>query len=116
MTTRAYSVIAQGTGYKLVKWEGLTTDDDGEPFEITHHTDISLHVKGDFGAGAAVAIQGDNDPGESPTWPTLNDAQGNALSFTADKIEQVLENVHKIRPAVTGGTDPNLKVFMRIKG
>jgi len=51
--------------------------------------------------GGTITIEGSNDGGT--TFNTLNDPQGNPLTFTADKSEQLLENPEQIRPRASGG-------------
>jgi hypothetical protein len=43
----------------------------------------------------------------------LNDPQGNPLSFSLEKIEQVLENATNIRPRVSAGDETtSLDVYL----
>jgi len=85
-----------------VRWTPLANGDDGQPIDLQDFPDVSVQVFGTFGVGGNLRIQGSNE--QAPTnWATLNDPQANALDFTAAKIEQVLENVRWIRPAVTAG-------------
>ena len=99
MATRDYSIPAKGDRWKIIKWSGLSGGDTGQPYELAKFTNVSIHVKGTFNSGT-LTIQGDNALA-SPGWAALNDAQGNALAFTAEKIERLLENVHQIRPSVS---------------
>lgn len=91
-----------GSGMQLYSWIGMANGDDGEPLNISHFADKSIQVLGTFGAGGNLRIEGSNML-DSPTYATLADAQGNALDFTAAKIEQVLESPYWIRPRVTAG-------------
>ena len=86
-------------------WETLTTtNSDGAPVKLTGAYLCDVQVLGTFGIGGTVLIEGSlvESPGASD-WATLNDVQGNALSFTAAKIEKVQEEVLWIRPRVSGG-------------
>ncbi len=86
-----------------IQWTPLTTTNtDGLPFDTLDFADISVQVLGTFGAGGTVAIEGCNQATPA-TWATLNDPQGNALTVTGAKIEQILEMPRWIRPNVTGG-------------
>jgi hypothetical protein len=115
MATIPCQLIASGDGFRVYKWENLNnTDQDGQPFEVGKFADISFHVKGTFG-GATITIQGDNDAIGTPDWDTLNDSQGNALIFTSRRIEQLLENVSKIRPLLSGGAGSSVNVFMKVR-
>jgi hypothetical protein len=84
------------------KWPAMANGDVGQPFETLDFGDISVQVVGTFGTGGTVILEGSNQSTPT-TWATLNDPQGNAISFTAGKIEQVLEMPRWIRPNVTGG-------------
>lgn len=94
-TTR--SLLSQGVAYA---WGPMANGDAGEAVEATEYGDRSVQVTGTFGTGGTVLIEGSND---GTNWATLADPQGNALSFTATKIEQVLEAVRYIRPRVSAG-------------
>lgn len=60
-----------------------------------------VQVTGTFGAGGSVSVEGSLDGGT--TWATLNDVQGNALTFTAARIEKIQETISRIRARVTAG-------------
>jgi hypothetical protein len=97
------------SGISVATWN-LSGDDDGEPFIMSFAADVSFQVEGDF--GGSVVIEGSNYK-NSPVWRTLSDPQGNALSFTFGKIEQLLETVYQLRPRATGITGVTVKLFMR---
>jgi hypothetical protein len=84
------------------QWTPMLNGDTGQPFETLDFGDISVQVVGTFGVGGTVILEGCNQATPT-TWATLNDPQGNAISFTAGKIEQILEMPRWIRPSVTGG-------------
>lgn len=108
-----------------VVWTGLLNGDTGAPVEAPDHVTKDVQVKGTFGAGGTVVIEGSLDAGTADgalasgadrTWATLNDAQGNALSVTAAKIERVQETCATVRPNVTGGDGTtSLTVTMILK-
>jgi hypothetical protein len=86
-----------------IKWTPLTTTNaDGQAFDTLDFADISLQVLGTFGAGGTLLIEGCNQATPT-TWATLNDPQGNALSITAAKMEQLLEMPRWLRPRVSAG-------------
>lgn len=95
----------------VVKFAGATTNDTTAAIEWATFGDRSVQVAGTFGGGT-VTIEGSND---GSNWATLADAQGNALTITTAKIEQILEATRYMRAAVTGGTGVSLTitVFMR---
>lgn len=104
MATRTYTEQAkENINLSRVTWTGLTnaTSDDGSPLFMDDFADASIQVKGTFGTGGSVRIQGSNDGGT--TWATLTDPQGNDLNITAAKIEAITEFVEYIRPLITAG-------------
>ena len=85
-----------------VTWTGLsTTDNVGTAVRAPDHTVKDVQVFGTFGAAGNVNIEGSLDA--ETTWATLNDVQGNALAFTAAKIERVQETAASVRPSVSAG-------------
>lgn len=85
-----------------VTWTPLTTTNAvGSPVAAPDHAVKEVQVFGTFGAGGTVVLEGSLDGGT--TWATLNDVQGNALSFTAARIEKVQETSASVRPSVTAG-------------
>lgn len=88
-------------GIVLVTWANMANGDTGTPFFAPNHLFKEVQVKGTFGVGGNVQIQGTLDSGT--TYAALNDLQGNALDFAAAKIERVQESVAEIRPSVTAG-------------
>lgn len=79
----------------------MTNGDSGTPVPWVQWADRSIQVTGTFGAGGNLRWEGSNDGGA--TYATLTDPQGNALDFTAAKIEQITELVELARPRVTAG-------------
>jgi len=119
MSTKAKSELHTpwDSNVKIYQWSGLGNGDIGEALNYPHFADRSIQVKGTFGEGGTVLLEGSNDrEKDSLVWATLNDPQGNALSFTEAKIEQVLESSYLIRPRVTDGdetTDLTVTILIR---
>ena len=114
MATVQPQMVWTQKGVCKVTWTGLTeTNADGAPFDSAHLSDKSIHIKGTFGAGGTCLCEGSND---GATYVTLTDPQGNAISKTAEAIEQILENVVFTRPRVSAGTGVSLTVIMVGKG
>ena len=95
-----------GRNWKLIQWTGLNGSDTGQPFVVVEYNDKTVQLTGTLTTG--ITIEGAMDP-DSPTYHTLNDPQGNALSaITTAKIENVLEHVYALRPncgaSVSGAT------------
>jgi hypothetical protein len=109
MATR--NVSAQElTNAKLVTWTGLLNGDDGQPFESAEFADRTAQVTGTFGAGGSIQMEGSNNNSD---WAILADPQGNPLTFTSARIEQLLELPRYVRPRVTAGDGTtNLVVTM----
>lgn len=104
------AVITEHPSAQLVTWSGLLNTDDGNPFEGAVFADRTAQVIGTFGAAGSVQLEGSND---GTNWAVLADPQGNALTFTTGRIEQVLEIPRFIRPRVTAGDGTtNLTVSM----
>jgi hypothetical protein len=104
------AVITQFPHARLVTWSGLLNTDDGDPFEGAEFADRTAQVFGTFGAAGSVQLEGSNN---GTNWNILADPQGNALTFTTGRIEQVLELPRFIRPLVTAGDGTtNLKVIL----
>lgn len=82
-------------------YAAMANGDTGTPIPWVQWADRSVQVTGTFGAGGNLRWEGSNDGGT--TYATLTDPQGNALDFTAAKIEQITEIVELARPRVTAG-------------
>ena len=84
-------------------WIGLLNGEAGAAMSAPHLDDRTVTVKGTFGAGGTVLIEGSNDGGVS--WNTLREARGTgeALSFTAADTRLVLESPLSLRPRVAAG-------------
>lgn len=102
MATRNGTVtdISETGNSRLVTWTGLLNGDDGAPAQWVDFADRCFQVAGTFGTGGSCTIQGSND---GTNWSALADPQGNALTFTSQKIEQALELPRYVRPIVTAG-------------
>lgn len=105
---------------RRVTWGPLTsTDTAGLSIAAPDHTFKEIQVKGTFDS-STVTIEGTLDPESvadgSATWATLNDVQGNALTFTTARMERVQESVARIRPNVSSaGASTSVTVTMVMK-
>jgi hypothetical protein len=112
MPTRT-AVITDLPLARLVAWSGLLNTDDGNPYEGAEFADRTAQVVGTFGASGSVQLEGSND---GTNWAVLADPQGNPLTFTTGRIEQVLELPRFIRPRVTAGdgtTNLSVSIYCR---
>ena len=85
-------------------YSALTTTNDrgaGIPEAFMDYADRSVQVLGTFGAGGNLRVEGSNDGGT--TYGALTDPQGNALNFTAAKVEAVTEITLLTRPFISAG-------------
>ena len=76
----------------------LASGDTGRPMIAPGHSDKCVQLFGTF-SGAAVTLQGSNEPGTPTTWETLTDLQGAAIVKTAAALTQITENPYQIRPS-----------------
>jgi hypothetical protein len=89
-------------------WEAMGDADTGEAIEVANFADRSIQVAGTFGS-ATLTVQGSND---GSNWATLNDPQGNALTVTSAKVEQILELTRYLRVTTSGGSGTDLDVTL----
>lgn len=87
-------------GIRVVRWQGIGQNESSEPVELVNFADRTVQVSGVFG-GATAHIEGSID-GE--TYSPLTDPQGNALTFSSNRLETISEVVRFIRPRVSGGS------------
>lgn len=117
MATIAAAITALKTigdrGVRRVLWEEVGDDDDGAPVEMSGFADRSVQVVGTFD-GATIVIEGSND---GTNYHTLNDPQGNALTITSAKTEQILEVTRWIRcrVSVNGAGSTDLDVYLVLR-
>jgi hypothetical protein len=103
MATRDGIVTKPGGDFslQLVTWSGLLNGDSGSAVKFAEWADRTIHVKGTFGVGGNVIIEGSND---GVTFATLNDATGTAMgTITAESVKQMSEAPLYIRPRVSAG-------------
>jgi hypothetical protein len=104
---------SQDGSVQVYTWTPLTTTNaDGGPLRFPSAADRSVHVSGTFSAAATVVIEGSNNGGTS--WVTLNDAQGNALSLTAEGLKQIVELPLAVRPRISAGGDGSTSITVTI--
>lgn len=105
--------VSANNKVQLVTWPGLGLDDEGAAAAWVEFADRCFQVAGTFGVGGSLTVEGSND---GVNWSALSDPQGNALTFTTQKIEQALELPLFVRPVVTAGdetTDLTVTLCMR---
>lgn len=87
-------------GIAKVVWTDLTDADTALAERLPHMAEKSVQV--DVTAGTPTClIEGSND---NTTFTTLHDPSNAVLSFSADGLEEILENPEDIRPRISAGT------------
>jgi len=116
MATITASVTKVGDGgvydVYLATWTAIGNADTGTSVAMSSAADRSVQIEGTFG-GATITVQGSND---GTNWQTLTDPQGNAISTTAAKLEQIEELTRYVRVISSGGTGTNVNVNMVFRG
>lgn len=115
MATRTHTATKLGErGDLLVVWTGLLNTDDGSPFDLTDCQDVSVQLVGTLGAGGTCLIEGALYTA-TPTYGTMQDLAGTALSLTALGFKRVGARTVLIRPRVSAGdgtTDLSLRMLV----
>jgi hypothetical protein len=97
--------------YHLATWETLTqADADGAGVRLMGNGDRTVQALGTFDS-ATLAIQGSID---GANWETLQDLEGNALTFAAAGLKGILEAPPFIRPLLSGGTTSDVDVLLSV--
>lgn len=112
LTYKVQDIGNRDGSVKSITYTGLSeADTSPEDFEFVEYADKSVQVIGTF-AGGTVSIEGSNNGSD---WAVLTDPQGNPLTFTTAKIEQIEEFTRFVRPRVTSGTGLNIVVVFVVR-
>jgi hypothetical protein len=106
-------VVTEGPASTFVVSWALGAGDVGVPVAFPGAADRTVQMIGTFG-GATVAMQGTLEATPT-TWLPVTDAQGNAISATANALEAITELVRWIRPIVTGGTGTAVTILLLMR-
>lgn len=107
-----------GKGVHQTVWDGITASTDtiiGGGSPMLGDKSVAVYSQTATGFNSVViTIQGSNDDTPTGNYTDLADAQGNVLTFSANKVEQILENPRWIRPRASGATggSQSLKVVL----
>lgn len=97
-------------------WTGLTTNDYGQAWLRSDFTDKTFQIKGDFGSNATCTLYGSNEPipvlTDDTDWFVLTDTTETNIAATAAGGGQILQNPRWIRPKVTSGTNPSIRILI----
>lgn len=92
----------------IAQWTMSSSTDVGAAIDRIDYPDRTVQVSGTFGGtiGITGSLEATTTQADAGTgnFKALTDPQGNALSFSTNAIEQVMENTRWIRPEVTAGT------------
>lgn len=95
-------------GVHQATWSALTgSGDSAVAYGAPHLGDKTVTVNAETATGfnsVVVTLVGSNDETATGTYQSLNDAQGNVLTFSSGRIETLLENPKWIKPIATGAT------------
>ena len=88
-------------GVVRATWTGFNATGVGTPLDAPTLPDKTVQVFGTFvSGGGTIIIEGENTA-TGANWVTLNDPQGDALSFTTGTVAAILENPARIRPRMS---------------
>ena len=104
-------------GVARTLWEGVTVSSTTNGAETAAGLpDKTVYVTGDFQSATIVTMEGSNNTATGP-YVDCVDPQGNAIAFSADGQEVILENPQFIRPRVSGATGgSDIDVIMISRG
>lgn len=112
LTTDVKTIGQQDGSVKLATFLGLSeSDTDPNPIELVEYADRSVQITGTFNGGSVV-IEGSNNGAD---WQPLTDPQGNPITVTSAKIEQIEECVRYVRPRVTSGSGLSINVYFVLR-
>lgn len=114
MAVISYSLVRKSNRYIVATWANMANGDTGQPIELVDLPDRSAQVVGTFGVGGNCDIEGSND---GSNYSVISDPYGNALSFTAAGLKQVMDISGSVRPHITAGTgSTSISVSMVFRG
>lgn len=94
---------------RVLTWTPLAASGDvGDAQTLPAYSEKTFTVTGTFAGSASCTIQGSND---GTNWVTLNNKQGNALTFTAAGIGTSQDRPLFVRPTLTAGTAATITII-----
>lgn len=103
--TNVYGVNGRSVVYV---WEGMTENDTATAIAIPVYKERTVQVVGDLGGGT-VDLQGSLN---GTDFVTLDDADGNLLSFTTADAETIREVMRFYKPVLADGTSMDVDVYI----
>lgn len=111
MAEVALQKFAQGPGYQILRWEGLTGGDTGEPVDLNRLGGLAASVEMVGTFGATVELKGAI---EGATYHSITTPLGEAVSRTAAGITEVATTARTVRPeAAAGVSDVDVYLLVR---
>lgn len=111
MAEVALQKFAQGPGYQILLWQGLTGGDTGEPIEINQLGGLASSVEMIGTFGGAVELKGAI---EGATYHSIETPSGSAVSRSAAGITEIASTARLIRPeAASGVSDVDVYLLVR---
>lgn len=118
--TPVSSLITTLYGHVLIwTWSNISSGDTLGAAPMGPYRDRSVHCYDGAGGawgGSTISIFGSNEPTLDDSVVTnyviLHDPQDIALTFTDDKIEEISEITHWIKPTCTAGTGNGLVIHI----
>jgi len=93
----------------VYSWKEMKEGDKGEPLVFGSLLSFkSLQVEGAFGSSGVLSMEGSNNGKE---WFSLTSEIG---EVTAPGIYQIRDYAYMVRPAVSGGADVKLNVYLLV--
>jgi hypothetical protein len=97
----------------IYTWASVTNADTCAPVEMPSFADRSIQIAGTFGPIGDVRVEGSND---GSNYAYLTNPTGVGIAFTEPGIQQVVEVVRWLRPAVVGGNGlTNLTITLLVR-
>lgn len=111
MAEVALQKFAQGPGYQILRWEGLTAGDTGEPVDLNRLGGLAASVEMVGTFGGAVELKGAI---EGSAYHSITTPLGEAVSRTAAGITEIATTVLTVRPeAGSGVSDVDVYLLVR---
>lgn len=107
MATITPTISDAANDFVLATWAGVTENDTCAVAAISGSGDRTFQVYGTFG-GTSIAIHGGLIESQIVA---LQDAEGDALAFTAAAVKTGLEATHFIQPVRTGGSSTSVTIL-----
>lgn len=107
-----------GGQLNLQQWEGVVLGDTPIAISLNPNlADCSVSVAGTWG-GATISFQGAlNSTLGDAVFVELTNPAGDALNFSADALETVLQNCFFVKPVLTGGDGTtDLDIILLVRG